>query len=209
VRSHTVSYYDQPGTAAILRGEWSGRGQLVSSLIKSSRSNSRERTYHEPHEAARRPSRSGIYSWRAVFILGDGTANAGQTINEAGAIAFVVDKWDEKEPEKGHKLVDMAARTVAIPDDPAAPKYTEDCVGKYEYMADERWKGSGTCTYTFKSGDKMYDSWEEGSDLKEYPYKITGGTGKYEGASGGGTYFYENLTDTLSGGTYKGQLVLP
>lgn len=145
----------------------------------------------------------------AVFILGDGTANAGQTINEAGAIAFVVDKWDEKEPEKGHKLVDMAARTVAIPDDPAAPKYTEDCVGKYEYMPDESWKGSGTCTYTFKSGDKMYDSWEEGSDLKEYPYKITGGTGKYEGASGGGTYFYENLTDTLSGGTYKGQLVLP
>jgi hypothetical protein len=145
----------------------------------------------------------------AVFILGNGMANAGQTINEAGAIAFVVDKWDEKEPEKGHKLVDMAARTVAIPDDPAAPKYTEDCVGKYEYMADERWKGSGTCTYTFKSGDKMYDSWEEGSDLKEYPYKITGGTGKYEGASGGGTYFYENLTDTLSGGTYKGQLVLP
>ena len=145
----------------------------------------------------------------AVFILGNGTANAGQTINEAGAIAFVVDKWDEKEPEKGHKLVDMAARTVAIPDDPAAPKYTEDCVGKYEYMPDESWKGSGTCTYTFKSGDKMYDSWEEGSDLKEYPYKITGGTGKYEGASGGGTYFYENLTDTLSGGTYKGQIVLP
>ena len=145
----------------------------------------------------------------AVFILGNGTANAGQTINEAGAIAFVVDKWDEKEPEKGHKLVDMAARTVAIPDDPAAPKYTEDCVGKYEYMPDESWKGGGTCTYTFKSGDKMYDSWEEGSDLKEYPYKITGGTGKYEGASGGGTYFYENLTDTLSGGTYKGQLILP
>lgn len=145
----------------------------------------------------------------ALLVIGSGAANAGQTINEAGAIAFVVDKWDEKEPEKGHKLVDMAARTVAIPDDPAAPKYTEDCVGKYEYMPDESWKGSGTCTYTFKSGDKMYDSWEEGSDLKEYPYKITGGTGKYEGASGGGTYFYENLTDTLSGGTYKGQLVLP
>ena len=145
----------------------------------------------------------------ALLVIGSGAANAEQTINEAGAIAFVVDKWDEKQPEKGHKLVDMAARTVAIPNDPAAPKYTEDCVGKYEYMPDESWKGSGTCTYTFKSGDKMYDSWEEGSDLKEYPYKITGGTGKYEGASGGGTYLYENLTDTLSGGTYKGQLVLP
>jgi hypothetical protein len=55
----------------------------------------------------------------------------------------------------------------------------------------------------------MTDTWEEGSDLKEYPYKITGGTVQYEGASGGGTYFCENLTDTLSGGTYKGQIVLP
>ena len=110
---------------------------------------------------------------------------------------------------KGHKLVDYAGRCVDIPNDPAAPKYTEDCVGKYEYMPDESWKGSGTCTDTFKGGDKMSDTWEEGSHLKEYTYKITGGTGKYEGASGGGTYFYENLTDTLAGGTYKGQIVLP
>ena len=39
--------------------------------------------------------------------------------------------------------------------------------------------------------------------------KINGGTGKYQGASGGGTYINENLTDTLSGGTYKGTIVLP
>ena len=45
--------------------------------------------------------------------------------------------------------------------------------------------------------------------LKEYTFKFTGGTGKYEGASGGGTYFYESLTDTLAGGTYNGKLVLP
>lgn len=55
----------------------------------------------------------------------------------------------------------------------------------------------------------MYDSWKEGSQLKEYPYRITGGTGKYERASGGGTYMYENLTDTPAGARYKGQLVLP
>ena len=54
----------------------------------------------------------------------------------------------------------------------------------------------------------MCDSWEEGSQLKEYPYKITGRTGKYQGASGGGTYIYENLTDNLSGGTFKGAIKL-
>ena len=77
-------------------------------------------------------------------------------------------------------------------------------------MPDGSFKGSGTCTYTFKeAGDKMTDTWEEGSDLKENPYKITGGSGKYGRASGGGTYTYENLTDTLAGGRYKGQVILP
>ena len=95
----------------------------------------------------------GVAVPAAPTVIGSGVANAEQTINEAGAIAFVVDKWDEKEPEKGHKLVDMAARTVAIPDDPAAPKYTEDCVGR-RYMPDESSKRSGTCTYTFKSGTR-------------------------------------------------------
>ena len=56
----------------------------------------------------------------ALLILGDGAAKAGQTINEAGALACVNDKWDVKEPEKGHKLVEYAGRCVSIPDDPTA-----------------------------------------------------------------------------------------
>ena len=149
-----------------------------------------------------------VASTAAFLILGSGAAQAGQTISDVGAMACVNDKWDEKEPEKGHKLVDFAGRCISVPTD-AAPKSAGDCVGNYEYMPDESWKGSGTCTYTFKGGDKLSDSWEEGSHLKEYTYKFTGGTGKYAGASGGGTYMYENITDTLAGGTFKGQLVLP
>jgi hypothetical protein len=61
---------------------------------------------------------------------------AGQTINDVGAIACVNDKWDVKEPEKGHKLVDYAGRCINVPDDAAAPKSTADCAGKYEYMPD-------------------------------------------------------------------------
>jgi hypothetical protein len=147
----------------------------------------------------------------ALLILGSGTAaNAGQTINDVGAIACVNDKWDVKEPEKGHKLIDYAGRCVTIPDDPAAPKKTLECKGPYEYMPDGSWKGSGSCTLTVKGGkDTLTESWEEGSHLKEYPYKFTGGTGKYEGASGGGTYTMEELTDTLLGGRYKGTIELP
>lgn len=144
----------------------------------------------------------------ALFFLSNSPANAGTTVDQAGAIACVMDKWDESEPDKGHKLVDAVQRCVIIPDDSTQPKFVQDCVGKYEYMPDKSWKGSGTCTDNIGS-DKRYESWEEGSHLKEYTYKLTGGTGKYEGASGGGTYLYENLTDTIAGGKFKGKMELP
>jgi hypothetical protein len=144
-----------------------------------------------------------------LIALAGGVVHAGQTINESGSMALVIDKWDESEPDKGHKLVDYAGRCVGIPDDPTAPKVTCDCIGKYEYIPDGSWKGSGTCTVTFKGGDTLQETWEEGSYLKEYPYKYTGGTGKYEGTSGEGTYTSENLTDTLQWGRYKGTIQLP
>src|SRR6185312_4434228 len=81
-----------------------------------------------------------------------------------------------KEPEKGHKLVDAAMRCVLIPDDPADPTISQDCVGNYEYMPDESWKGTGTCTDNYPDG-KISLTWQEGSDLKEYTYTKTGGTG--------------------------------
>ncbi len=77
----------------------------------------------------------------ALLVLGSGAANAGQTINEAGAIACVNDKWDEKEPEKGHKLVDYAGRCVCIPNDPAAPKSPTGLRGKVRVHA--RWELEG------------------------------------------------------------------
>jgi hypothetical protein len=150
-----------------------------------------------------------VASTAALLIYGSSTANAGQSINEAGAIACVNDKATESEPDKGHKLVDVTQRCILIPDDAAVPKFTQDCVGQYEYMPDESWKGAGTCTSVYKGGDKASLTWEEGSRLKEYTYKYTGGTGKYEGAGGGGTYMYEGLTDTLFGGKYKGTMELP
>ncbi len=63
--------------------------------------------------------------------------------------------------------------------------WSEDCVGKYEFMPDGSWKASGTCTASFKGdkeGDQLSFTWEEGSHLKESLQKVTGGEGKYAGA---------------------------
>ena len=51
----------------------------------------------------------------ALLILGNGAANAAQTINEAATMACVNDKWDEKDVDKGHKLVDFGGRCINVP----------------------------------------------------------------------------------------------
>lgn len=136
-------------------------------------------------------------------------AAAAKTVDQVGALVCVTDKWSETELEKGHKIADAVIRCVAVPDDAAEPKYAQDCTGKYEYLPDGSWKSAGSCTNTYKDGDKSFETWEEGSHMKEYTYSRTGGTGKYEKVTGGGTYMYEPLTETLFGGRFKGKLQVP
>lgn len=136
------------------------------------------------------------------------TATAGK-VDEAGALACVNDKWDEKEVAKDHKVVDYAGRCLAIPNDAGGAITSEDCTGKYEYMPDKSWKGSGTCVETRKDFGTRTVTFEEGSHLKEFTYKFTSGTGKWEGITGSGTYSNDPVTDTLTGGRYKATLTLP
>jgi hypothetical protein len=144
----------------------------------------------------------------ALIVLGNGAAKAGEAINEAGAVTCATDKWNETEPEKGHKLVDYAGRCVCVDNNAAVPSRPHDCVGKYEFMPDGSWKGGGTCTSAYKDGNTLKMTFEEGSHLKASVYKITGGTGKYQGASGGGTYVCDSLSDTLCGGRFDGKVEL-
>jgi hypothetical protein len=138
-------------------------------------------------------------------------------LNEStGGLALVVDKWDPKyEVETGHKLVEYAGRGLGIPDDLTEPPAEGSYVGTYTIKPDGTWTGAGTGTETFKGGDTTTYTWEESSEFNENTYKYTGGTGKYKGASGGGTYtLYEGVSGgykpgTLQGSRYRDQIVLP
>lgn len=145
-----------------------------------------------------------------LLLIGGQTACAGNVIEGTGAIVCVSDRWAVREPETGHKLVDYAGRCVFIPSDAAAEKATQECSGKFEYMPDNSYRASGTCTHTFKGGDKRFHAWEEGTHIKERGrFAITGGTGRLEGLRGSGTYALDELTDTLQGGTYTEKVELP
>ena len=103
----------------------------------------------------------------AVFLVFSSCVAIAKTINKAGALVCVTDKYTEKELEKGHKLADWVGRCVGIPDNSAAEMYTSDCVGKYEFKPDQSYKASGSCTINFKgSSDHVTETWEEGSPLR-------------------------------------------
>lgn len=136
-------------------------------------------------------------------------AQAGQKVDEPGVIVCVNDKWEEKELGKDHKVADYAGRCVKVPDSPAAAKTTEECSGKYEYKPDGSWQANGTCLVTVKAGDTVSIAWQEGSNLEQNTYQATGGTGRFQGVTGGGTYKYDQLTTTLFGGRYHSKWELP
>lgn len=144
-----------------------------------------------------------------LLALGSGVAEAGSIVEERGVIVCVNDKWDEKKHQDGHKRVEYAGRCVKVPDDATATKTTEACSGQYDYKPDGSWTAQGACNVKGKDDDTMSVTWEEGSQLKDYTYKATGGTGKFKDAGGGGTYKYDQLTDTLFGGRYHSTWELP
>lgn len=136
-------------------------------------------------------------------------AAAGQVIEDAGVIVCVNDKWQEKELGKDRKIADYAGRCVKVPDSTSAAKVTEECTGKYEYEPDGSWQANGTCVSTVKEGETFSVTWQEGSKLDPNLYQVIGGTGRFKGATGSGTYKYDQLTTTLFGGRYQGRVQLP
>ena len=118
---------------------------------------------------------------------------------ESRTSVYIDDTWDEN-------VGGYTGRELDISGDVAATMgYVE---GTYESV-NGSWMGRGTCTYIDKDGDRLYESWEE--DANKGTYKTTGGTGKYKGARGGGTYTLapQGFAEPLSGGKYDGKLELP
>jgi hypothetical protein len=146
-----------------------------------------------------------------------GKCSAVEDTMTKGGLALVVDKWDAR-VENGDTLVEYAGRGLGFPEDYAEEGAEGSYVGTYTYKPDGSWTGAGTGIETFTDGTTYY-TWEESSENltagRENTYKYTGGTGKYKGASGDGTYtLYEGVSGGYIPGTlqrckYNDKIVLP
>ena len=146
-----------------------------------------------------------------VAMLAAGAANAGDRITENGHEALVTDLWETLELGEGHSVALWRGRGIAYSDNPDSPMHLAvlDCAGSFEFMADGKSRDSGHCSYTTRDGDKLFDSWWRAPDMEVSRYEWIGGTGKWAGISGGGTYSVTQLSDSLLSIDYSGVLDLP
>ena len=131
----------------------------------------------------------GLVAASVLLIFSADLAWAQQKIEEAGR-TFAVRDNQVSELEEGHIIVLVNTKGVIMTDDPSHPFNMApiDCTGIFEEFSDGKYKGNGYCTNTDPEGHKLISSWSESSDTAESRYEVTGGTGKFEGARGEGTY---------------------
>ncbi|MFD2740880.1 hypothetical protein ACFSUD_14950 [Sulfitobacter aestuarii] len=120
------------------------------------------------------------------------------------------------EVAEGHMLISAQSEYTSIEaEDENNPLNgaTGPCFGAME-IVDGSLSGGGRCLYTDQTGDMAVLSWtaesmtEDGANAGSW--ELTGGSGKYEGGSGGGSYSV--ATDQSSGSqtnTVTGEISLP
>src|SRR5262245_54195769 len=112
-------------------------------------------------------------------------------------MASVNDKWDEKEPEKGHKLVDtLVAECTSL---------TTHRVGNDEYMSEGSWKAQRTATYPSKVETHCPKPGRRARTSRNTYSKSPAAPGTTQALKGAAPI---SPTNTLSGGTYESRIEL-
>ncbi len=128
---------------------------------------------------------------------------AADQISVSGPIHFVADHAGVVEMEQGHSVVLGRWNGIASHADPSSPwHHTKvDCVGMVDVQADGTWAASGYCMHTDRDGDQWVGQWRNGSALNgRYVFDAhLGVSGKYVGATGGGTGSCTELSAGMRG----------
>jgi hypothetical protein len=145
-----------------------------------------------------------------AMLVSAGSAHAQQMTEEKGVDSFVFDTR-VLELEEGHSITLSFGRGIEVADDPAMPTHMSaiDCAGMIENFPDKTYKGNGYCTLTAADGSKLFQRWQEGTDMAEGRYETFGGTGKFEGAKGEGTYTVAEIPMGRGVSMWKGRIEYP
>jgi len=140
-----------------------------------------------------------IFAVVASTALCLGQATAGDTVSMESAQYYIQDHAGMIEMEDGHSIIFARWYGTQVNEDASSVMHHAklDCAGMIDARPDGSWDANGYCMHTDRDGDQWVGKWRNGSAMEAAVYEIYNGvTGKYVGASGGGT---AKCTDLVTG----------
>ena len=125
------------------------------------------------------------------FSVGGRAALAQPTILGVGMDILGRHSPETVELPDGRTLQRIRASGISLADDPTSPAHlpSQDCFGTVLLARDgSREAGRGYCEHRDADGDLWWNSWTNGVD--EDTWSVLGGTGKFAGMKGGGTFAF-------------------
>ena len=116
-------------------------------------------------------------------------ANAGKSISWEGVQYYAGGQIQTVPMEEGHSLILAKWEGIHASKDPASPVHLIrlECAGTIDAKRDGTFDANGYCMHTDREGDKWVGRWWNNNKMPVARFEVFHGSGKYAGASGGGT----------------------
>ena len=135
-------------------------------------------------------ARYAIFLTAGLALSGVGpTANAGKSISWEGVQYYAGGQIQAIPMEDGHSVILAKWEGVHASKDPASPVHLIrlECAGAIDARRDGSFEANGYCMHTDRDGDKWVGKWWNNNKMPAARFDVFHGTGKYAGATGGGT----------------------
>ena len=116
-------------------------------------------------------------------------ANAGKSISWEGVQYYAGGQIQTVPMEEGHSLILAKWEGIHASRDPSSPVHLIrlECAGAIDAKRDGSFEANGYCMHTDREGDKWVGRWWNNNKMPVARFEVFHGSGKYAGATGGGT----------------------
>ena len=124
----------------------------------------------------------------ALSVVGS-PANAGKSVSWEGVQYYAGGQIQTIPMEDGHSVILAKWEGVHASKDLTSPVHLIrlECAGAIDARRDGSFDANGYCMHTDRDGDKWVGKWWNNNKMPAARFDVFHGTGKYAGATGGGT----------------------
>jgi len=134
--------------------------------------------------------RSAVYLTIGLALSAQASiADAGKSVSWEGVQYYAGGQIQAIQMEEGHSVILARWEGIHASKDTNSPVHLIrlDCAGSIDARRDGSFEANGYCMHTDRDGDKWVGRWWNNNKMPVAKFEVFHGSGKYAGATGGGT----------------------